>query len=234
MPDPERGERVLREAARQGSQMAMVKVGAYLLSAGGLNRNREEGLRWLRRAGATNADQLLELGLYLYQKSLTATTTKATRGLAQEASVLFQDALAQGNHTAALNLAYLLRRGEIAEPSCLSLDELLSDHLEKKDSFALVNQALRLAKGIQCGSDWKAADTLFGSVKESGDVLDWWFARSREGDPEGHLVTGWLGRHHLATDPEGLHVSQRMDFARKSGWLVPEWMNRLAMAEQNS
>ncbi len=231
--NPEQGERLLREAARQGNQVAMIKLGAYLLSGWGLDRNQEEGLRWLRRSGATNASQLLELGLYLYQKSLAA-TTKAARGLAEEASVLFQEARRRGNPAASLNLAYLLRRGEITGASCPSLDELLSEHLKQKDSFAFVNQALRLAQGIQCNTDWKAADALFGKLQDSGNVLERWFARSREGDPEGHLVTGWLGRHQLATDPDGFQIARRMDLARDGGWLVPEWMNHPATAQQNS
>jgi len=232
-PDPEQGEHLLRDAARQGSQIAMIKLGTYLLSGWGLDRNHEEGLRWLRRAGSTNASQLLELGLCLYQKSLTA-TTRAARGLAKEASILFQEARCQGNPIASLNLAYLLRRGEIADASFPPLDELLSEHLKQNDSFAFVNQALRLARGIQCNTDWKAADAVFGKLQDSGNVLGWWFARSREGDPEGHLVTGWLGRHQLAIDPEGFQVARRMDLARSGGWQVPEWMNDPATARQNS
>jgi len=231
--DPAQGERLLREVARAGSQIAMIKLGTYLLSGWGLNRDHEEGLRWLRRAGATNADQLLELGLHLYLKSLTA-MTKTACGLAKEASVLFQEARRQGNPIASLNLAYLLRRGEITDASCQSLDELLSEYLKQKDSFAFVNQALRLARGIQCNTDWKAADALFGKLQDSGSVLEWWFARSREGDPEGHLVTGWLCRHRLAIDPDGFQVCQRMDWARNGGWMVPEWMNHCATGQQNS
>ena len=232
--NPERGEELLREAARQGSQIAMTKLGTYLVYGWGLARNHEEGLRWLRRAGATNADQLLELGLQLYQKSLSA-MTKAARGLAaKEASVLFQEALRQGNPIASLNLAYLLRRGEITDASCPSLDELLSEHLKQQDPFAFVNQALRLARGIQCNTDWKSADALFGKLQDSGNVHEWWFARSREGDPEGHLVTGWLGRHQLATDPDGLQIARRMGSARDGGWLVPEWMNHPATLKVNS
>ena len=232
-PDPKQGEQLLRNAAKQGSQIAMIKLGLYLLSAGGIDEDHEEGVRWLRRAGATNADQLLELGLHLYQNSLTA-MTKAKRGFAREASVLFQEALRQGSRIASLNLAYLLRRREIMDDSCPSLDELLSEHLSQKNSFAFVNQALRLARGIQCNSDWNAADNLFAQVEDSGNVLEWWFARSQEGDPEGHLVTGWLGRHQLATDPDGFQVARRMDLARSGGWLVPEWMNDPPATGRNS
>jgi len=231
--NPEHGEKLLREAARQGSQIAMTKLGTYLVSGWGLERNREEGVRWLRRAGATSADQMLELGLQLYEKSLTA-MEKPARGLAKEASVLFQEAYRQGNCNASLNLAYLLRRGEISDASCPPLDELLSEHLKQGDSFAFVNQALRLARGIQCNIDWKTADILFAQLRNSSDVLEWWFARSREGDPEGHLVTGWLCRHRLAIDPDGFQVCQRMDWARNGGWMVPEWMNHCATGQQNS
>jgi TPR repeat protein len=232
-PVPEDGERLLREAAHRGSQIAMMKLGIYLLSGWGLQYNREDGLLWLRRAGATNASQLLELGLYLYQKSRTA-TSKAAFGMAKEASVLFQEARSQGSRIASLNLAYLLRRGEIMGDSYPSLDELLLEHLRQKDSFAFVNQALRLARGIQCDADWRAADALFGELQESATVLEWWFARSREGDAEGHLVTGWLGRHQLAMDPDGFELGHRMNLARSGGWLVPEWMNDPVTAEQNA
>jgi hypothetical protein len=187
----------------------------------------------LQRAGATNTDELLALGLNMYQRSLTA-STKMARGLAREASVLFNEALRQGNRIAALNLAYLLRRGEIAHTSYPSLDELLSDLIEQKDAFALANQALRLAAGVQCTTDWKAADILFGRIEASTDVLEWWLPRSREGDPEGHLVTGWLGRYQVAIDPDGFQLAQRMDLARKGGWLVPEWMNYPATVAQKS
>ncbi len=224
---------MLREAAQRGSQIAMIKLGTYLLSGWGLNQNHEEGLLWLRRAGATNASQLLELGLHLYQKSLS-TATKAARGLAKEASILFQEAHHQGNRTASLNLAYLVRRGEITDVSCTSLDELLSEHLKQKESFAFVNQALRLARGVQCSIDWKAADALFEKLHDSSSVFEWWFSRSQEGDPEGHLVTGWLERHHLAVDPDGFQTARRMDLARKGGWSVPEWMNYPAKVKQNA
>lgn len=232
-PDPEQGQRLLNEAAGQGSQIAIIKLGTYLIAGWGLNCKREEGLRWLRRAGATNASQVLELGLRVYQKSLTA-TTKAAHVLTREASILFQEARRQGNPIASLNLAYLLRRGEIADASLPSLDELLSEHLKQKDSFAFVNQALRLARGIQCKIDWKAADRLFAKLQDSGGVLEWWCARGREGDPEGHLVTGWLGRHQLATDPDGFQIAQRLDLARNAGWQVPEWMNYPAAVEQSA
>ena len=146
----------------------------------------------------------------------------------------FQKALRRGSRIASLNLAYLLRRGEIVDTSLPSLDELLSEHLKEGNSFAFVNQALRLARGIQCITDWKEADALFGRLQDSSNVLEWWFARSREGDPEGHLVTGWLGRHQLATDPDGFGIARRMDLARSGGWSPPEWMNHPATAQRNS
>jgi len=72
------------------------------------------------------------------------------------------------------------------------------------------------------------------NCKIAAMFLNGGFARSREGDPEGHLVTGWLGRHQLATDPDGFQIARRMDLARDGGWLVPEWMNHPATAQQNS
>jgi TPR repeat protein len=230
-PNPKEGERLLRNAAGRGSRIAMIKLGIYLLSGLGVSRNREEGLRWLRRAAAGSSDRLSELGLYLYQKSLDASIgVRAKRLAAREAGVIFLEARRQGSSLASLNLAYLVRRREIEEDACLSLDELLSAHLKQNNPFALVNQALRLAQGIQCKVDWKVADAQFKYLQDSSDVLEWWLARSREGDPEGHLVTGWLSRHQLATDPDGFQIVQRMDLARTRGWQVPEWLNCPATA----
>jgi hypothetical protein len=222
--DTKRGERLLRQAAQQGSQTAMIELGTYLLSSWHERGHPKEGLSWLRRAGATNANELLELGMNLYHRSLTASTT-VRRWAATEAAILFREALRQGNRVASLNLAYLLRRGEITNASCPSLDELLMEHLKTNNSFALVNQALRLAKGVDCSVDWNAADNLFRRLQDSANILEWWFARSQEGDPEGHLVTAWLARHELAMDPEGRQIASRMDLVRRGGWQVPEWMN---------
>lgn len=228
--DPGRGQRLLVEAAQAGSQLAHIKLGVYLLSGRGLAQNREEGFRWLRRVGCEQPAQLQFLNYYLYMKSLAAATRGEGRLLAEEAGVLFYESVQQGNRGDEMNLAYLIRRNEIDRGPYPSLDALLSGHLQTSHPSALINQALRLAKGIECEVDWHLADILVGKIREADGVLKWWFARSAEGDAEGHLVTGWLVRRQLALDPERLPLARRMDLARAGGWEAPEWMDQLQAA----
>lgn len=225
LADPERGKRLLVKAAQGGSQLAHIKLGVYLLSGRGLAPNREEGLHWLRRVGCTQSAQLQFLNYYLYLKSLAASTRGEARLLAEEAGVLFHESVQQGNSADEMNLAYMIRRGEIDPAPYAPLDTLLSRHLQTNQPFALINQALRLAKGVECEVDWLLADILVGKIQGTDGVLKWWSARSTEGDTEGHLVTGWLVRRQLAIDPERLPLAQRMGLARAGGWDAPEWMD---------
>lgn len=226
--DPQRGRRLLVQAAEGGSQIAHIKLGVYLLSGRGLAQNKEEGFSWLRRVGCLQPSQLQFLNYYLYMKSLAAPTRGERRLLAEEAGVLFYESVQQGNSGDELNLAYLIRRGEIDASPYPPLDTLLALHLRANHPSALINQALCLAKGVGCEVDWQLADVLIGKIKMAEGILQWWFARSTEEDAEGHLVTGWLVRRELALDPERRGIAQRMDFARAGGWQVPDWMSQQA------
>jgi hypothetical protein len=96
----------------------------------------------------------------------------------------------------------------------------------------LVNYALCLASGFEYKKDWQLADQVFASIKVKSKspkvILDWWYKKLvRQDDPEGHLVVGWLARHQIVDDPDGLSVEERMQKARAGGWDVPVWMNSL-------
>jgi TPR repeat protein len=227
-PDVERGVKILREAARVGSEMAHLKLAIYFLAGWGMDRNEVEGLSWLRRVDVTDGERMSKAGHYLYCKSLAACTERARRTLAEEAAVLFQEAVRQGYREAGISLAYLLRRGELAPELYPPLGQLTAEHLHLSHPFALINQALRLAKGFQCKADWHAADAVVARIRDGNGLLLWWHARSEEGDPEGHLVTAWLCRHRLVGDPNGLTLDQRVQLARAGGWDAPEWMATLA------
>jgi len=84
----------------------MVKLGTYLLCGLGPEPNHEEGLRWLRRAGATNASQLLELAFICIKVSLH--DDKARVGLLKKL-VFFPRGASPRQRIASLNLAYLVR-----------------------------------------------------------------------------------------------------------------------------
>lgn len=232
--DPQQGQQLLIEAAKQGSQLAHVKLGVYLLSGQGLSQNRNEGLRWLRRIGATEANHISQLASYVHIKSIAAATPGSARILAEEAAVLYFESVQRGNRGEEVNLAYLLRRKEISPSPYPSIETLLATHLQQGNPVAAVNQALRLAAGIGCAIDWHAADTLISKIRAGTAVLKGWWARSQEGDPESHLVTAWLVRHGLTIDPDKIPLRDRMDLARDGGWTVPDWMNCAATRGQQN
>jgi hypothetical protein len=87
-----------------------------------------------------------------------------------------------------------------------------------------------LAVGFQYPQDWHAADQEIAALDASrsnlsGAVNWWYYVLLKHGDAEGDLVIGWLARHHLISDPDGLTVAERMARARAGGWSIPEWMD---------
>lgn len=55
-----------------------------------------------------------------------------------------------------------------------SLDSLLARAVEERDPIGLVNQALRLVAGIDCTSDWQAANKMLSDLTDMRPVLAWW------------------------------------------------------------
>jgi TPR repeat protein len=221
--DPDEGKSILTHIASQGSRLARARLAAMLLSGASKERDRQQALRLLAQLGANDGAGITRVGHYLYMKSLAAHWQ--SRLLAQEAAALFKEAIARSYAPARINLAYLVRRGECAGDA--SLDQLLQNWLDAGDTFAILNQALRLARGVQCHSSWKQADRLLTELSNSqaNRALLWWWPRACEGDAEGHLVTAWLGRHSLVVDPEESSLKMRMERARAGGWSAPRWMD---------
>jgi len=122
----------------------------------------------------------------------------------------------------------MIRRSEVPLGVSLpTIDALLSEAVEVGDNFSKVNYALSMAAGIQRTIDWESADQLIASMQgrdDLEDVLAWWQGVVAQGDSEGDLVIGWLVRHHLVDDPEGLDAKQRLLRARRQGWQLPLWM----------
>lgn len=204
--------------------MAHIKLGACFLAGWGVKQDREAALSWLKRIGCISATQISNIGMYVYLRSLALPKWERPEG-AQEASVLFQEAVRQGHRISELNLVYLLRRGEIPSEGLPSLEALLAPHLREQNPNAVINQALRFARGVGCGTDWNAADILVGKLQSAAEaILIWWHARSKEGDAEGHLVTAWLCRHELVVDPDQMSAQERLDRARAGGWDAPNWI----------
>jgi TPR repeat protein len=248
------GEEWLRRAAASDED-AMYVLAQRLLEGNGLAQDLVEGEAWLRRVADRNLAARAELGCRLVIRDANEeAVAEGRRHLAEAAASAAPDeitavglscyqageyALAARTFLRGLhledgpicgnNLVYMLRRGEI--PAAMDLPavvDLLAEGIRQKDPFALVNQALCRAAGIQCTADWAAADHLIAGLSRADDVREWWYELARRDDPEGHLVIGWLVRHGRIADPDGMDLAQRMARARSGGWQAPEWMDQRA------
>lgn len=221
--DSTEGEQWLRKAIKAESTEAMAILGGKLVDGEEVPRNKQEGIQLLEKAsslGDSYANQLLGLENYNSQNF-------------SEAAEKFLLAFKQGDkRDSGTNLVYMARRSEL--PPGLEIPPvptLLEEALNTQDAFGVINYALCLATGFHYDQDWIVADhtiAALGNSKSSRitDALNWWHKQIiPPNDPEGHLVTGWLVRHHLVRDPDGISIAQRMAYARKHGWIVPEWMD---------
>ena len=248
------GERWLRAAAEDGDIDSMTALGTRLAEGRGLSQNKAEGEQWLRKAAATDdPNAMIALAMHLsshgeiqsFEAEELATRAFEAgnaaagvligrllygRGDNSSAAQTFAKANKLGAPLAAVNLSYMVRRGEIpSELVVPPIADLLAQGISEKEVFAVINGALAIAAGIENPSDWVAADNLMATLKNyenPDEALNWWYQKLvPEGDAEGHLVVGWLARHGLIKDPDGMTVAERMDQARSGTWRVPQWMN---------
>jgi TPR repeat protein len=222
-PNASRAIELLRDAAARGSRLAHIVLAASFVAGIGVSADRDGGVGWLRRLGAITPRKIGALGSFLYAKALTSLPFERRR-LTRYVAVMFQESIRRGNADDEVNLAYLVRRGEVPQGEFASLDDLLGRHLAAGAPHALINQALRLARGLGHAMDWKAADALVAQVRDFDALLGWYQPRATAGDAEGHLVIGWLVRHGLNLDPSDLPLAARFEAARSNGWAVPDWL----------
>ena len=220
--DAAEGESWLRKAVAADDPDAMETLGNVFVEGDQLHSDPAEGVRWLEKAvQAGSAYAGVTLGYHLYQQKDHAAAAK-----------LFLWSYRHEERLGALNLAYMLRRGEVADASdCPPIAELLAPLLADGDHWARVNQALCLAAGVQTAKDWPAADQLIalmaaGARREDlPAVQKWWHNLAKENDPEGHLVLAWLARHGIFADPDGLSLKDRLARARAGPWAdAPAWL----------
>ena len=135
---------------------------------------------------------------------------------------------------AAINLAYLLRRQELPDGPFPRLADVLDPLVPSKNPFVVMNQALRIAAGLDVALDWDAADALVASIDDISAILTWWRGLGAQAtDTEGHLVLAWLLRHHLQNDPDGLGLNQRANLAQTGGWKIPVWFTALSVSPKH-
>ncbi len=95
------------------------------------------------------------------------------------------------------NLAFLIRRGEVADPKKYSVKyvaEILKDGVHKKETFSMINMALLWALNIGGDESWKLADKImsFLSIENVSAATFLWENVAKSGDVEGYLVHYWI------------------------------------------
>jgi TPR repeat protein len=215
-------EQLARAGHGQIELLAAALLGKHLCFAA--EGDKGEGEDWLERA--LESDMGIAgyyLGLFHYQRG---DRLLAARSLGQ-AFELAEDRRA-GNL-----LFTLARRNEIPAGARIDFDERWLDAIGD-DSWGLMNlnDGLAWASGFRRGQDWGRADVLVSLIepKHTRAILRFWGDLAKRNDPEGHLVLGWLQRHGLVSDPEGMSVADRFGLARTGGWDVPSWLQGPAVA----
>ena len=136
------------------------------------------------------------------------------------AEMAFRAANNPPNVSAANNLAYIIRRGEVGNKSIYSskdVADLLKAGVKAKDTFSLINMALLWALKVGDPDSWELADKIIQliSIDELAPALDWWLGIARKGDVEGYLVHLWILKYNkikdtpLGTKDELLRVVKR-------------------------
>lgn len=242
--DDAKGGSLLARAAEAGDEEAMRRLGIRLLKGDGVVTDANAGLAWLEKAmdaGDESARNLVHRE-YIGRLKVPAQRPAAERwvrqiidgeseaaryalafalykaGEKQLAVTAFRKSMREGDGTAANNVFYLLRRGDVAsEVGETNPHSLVDSLVAEKHPFAMVNKALALAAGFACDVDWKAADALINEVvidEGNKDLVEWWHRLTAEGEGEGHLVLGWLSHHGTITDPGSGRVAAAAAFRR--------------------
>jgi TPR repeat protein len=218
------GLAALEELAKAGhgqiELLAATLLGEHLCFA--KEGDQGEGEEWLERALESGMGIAgYYLGLLYCQKG---DRLLASRSLDQAFRV--------AEDRRAGNLLFTLeRRREIPAGAHIDFEERWLDAVGD-DSWGLMNlnDGLAWASGFRRRQDWGRGDVLVSLIepKHTRTIMRFWGNLAERNDPEGHLVLGWLLRHGLVTDPNGLSITERFDLAQGGGWEVPSHLRRPA------
>ena len=101
------------------------------------------------------------------------------------------------------NLAYIVRKSNnLSGVRIKEVIDLLSDGVQIREAYCLINMALIFAIALGTESDWKIADSLMAMVKSDSSAIRWWQELGQKNDVEGHLIHLWLQRHHVIAESE--------------------------------
>jgi hypothetical protein len=218
------GLALLEVTAAAGDRLAMLLL-ETLETSGRHDLAAKKGQHyWLCRAGADSA-QLASAGAYLYGRAHDGYRGRMKLWLVQEATEVFVRGYRQGQKACAVNLAFLFRRGEIADSGGVPRpDELLDEPVSHRNPLALMEKALWLATDRNPNQDWAAADAHVARLTGSCSIRERWGSPEQDSDPEVHLVVGWLVRHGLTADPQGFSPRERLKLVSHRRYTVPSWL----------
>lgn len=222
LKDEEGGKSLLLSAAGRGSRLATLALAATFLSDASCIADSREGIRWLRRVGVNNTDEVRRLAVETYFHFASTAAVRARRHLFEVVAALLSEASRGGDIVSAIHLAFLVRRGQVSAERRPSISGVFSAGMRLGNTLAIVNRALQLAQGIGCDKDWDSARELMKIVPDPHIAVGWWRRLSCYADPEGHLVLGWLNCLGLAQDPCNMTLNYRMKMASTGGWEIAD------------
>ncbi|MFC4305459.1 tetratricopeptide repeat protein [Cohnella boryungensis] len=124
----------------------------------------------------------------------------------------------QGFEAAGINVSYLIRKYLKNNNGYPDHEVLLRPALEKKDPFALVNNAMLYIRT----NSWDSAYQCISLISEFEKVVQWWYDLAKKDDSEGELVLGMILKYKPDADPDGLTEHQRLALAMKGGIEIPQ------------
>lgn len=133
------------------------------------------------------------------------------------------------------NLAYLIRRKELANPENRIKKEapmLLRDGVANKDTFSLINMALFWVLEYGGEENWNLADKLVSYV-DKNDVtgaLEWWKGVALGDEAEGYLVHLLLVRHGKVGSSPLEKIEELFDRVKKDYPGIPEKMKSIVVS----
>jgi hypothetical protein len=201
----------LEHAARLGNQLAMLMLGLELRST-----EPRAAKYWLTRGGVLREADETRLGIFLYLAT-HGRPASVCSVLLQRAADCLLNRFKCDDWEAGAMLGYIIRRKENDPERMPSIDVLLQHSLDRRDSFAEMNRILLLLENTLTHDE---AIAQLKRLRGTWGILEWWTARAREGDPEGHLVLALLVMQGLSLDPDNMAPLARINGAGNTK-LVP-------------
>jgi hypothetical protein len=124
--------------------------------------------------------------------------------------------------TGAIDLAYMIRRGEVEEREGLSLKQLFkTSESRKEDAFWCINNALCYVDGPLDNNNWQKAISIISKMESNIDeASDWWRDETVVGKKERNIVQLLL--HFSDIEVNNRLLASRLRRAEDDGFSIPQ------------